>query len=157
MEGMLMTLWRWGSPNTFGKTLQEAERLQNEMNRLWGMLSGAPASLEKSGLFPPVVVSEDNDCLYVRAELPGAESDQLDLSVVNDQLILRGERKSGEEGEKVNYHRREREEGIFRRVIALPSRVNTEKVEARTKNGILTIKLAKAEEVKPRPIQIKVG
>lgn len=152
-----MTLWRWGSPNTFGNTFQEVERLQNEMNRLWGMLSGAPASVEKAGIFPPVVISEDNDYLYVRAELPGVESDQLDLSVVNDQLILRGERKNGEEGEKVNYHRREREEGIFRRVIALPSRVNTENVEARTKNGILTIKLAKAEEVKPRPIQIKVG
>ena len=152
-----MTLWRWGSPNTFGNTVQEVERLQNEMNRLWGMVSGGPASVERARIFPPVVVSEDNDYLYVRAELPGVETDQLDLSVVNDQLILRGERKTGEEGEKVNYHRREREEGIFRRVIALPSRVNTEKVEALTKNGILTIKLAKAEEVKARPIQIKVG
>jgi HSP20 family protein len=154
---MTMTLWKWGSANAFGNTFQEVERLQNEMNRLWGMVSGAPSRVERVGIYPPVVVSEDNDYLYVRAELPGVETNQLDLSVVNDQLILRGERKTEEEGEKVNYHRREREEGIFRRVIALPSRVNTEKVEAHTKNGILTIKLAKAEEVKPRPIQIKVG
>jgi HSP20 family protein len=154
---MTMTLWKWGSPNAFGNTFQEVERLQNEMNRLWGRLSGVPGRGERVGIYPPVVVSEDNDYLYVRAELPGVETSQLDLSVVNDQLILRGERKTAEVGEKVNYHRREREEGIFRRVIALPSRVNTEKVEARTKNGILTIQLAKAEEVKPRPIQIKVG
>jgi HSP20 family protein len=154
---MKMTLWRWGSPNAFGNTFQEVERLQNEMNRLWGMVSGTPTISERARIFPPVVVSEDSDYLYVRAELPGVETGQLDLSVVNDQLILRGERKTAEEGGKVNYHRREREEGIFRRVIALPSRVNTEQVEARTKNGILTIKLAKAEEVKPRPIQIKVG
>jgi HSP20 family protein len=154
---MTMTLWRWGSPNALGNTFQEYERLQNEMNRLWGLVSGAPTQGERARVFPPVVVSEDNDYLYVRAELPGVEAGQLDLSVVNDQLILRGERKTVEEGEKTNYHRREREEGIFRRVISLPTRVNTEKVEARTKNGILTIKLAKAEEVKPRPIQIKVG
>ena len=152
-----MTLWRWGSPNAFGNTAQEVERLQNEMNRLWGMVSGTPTVIERARIFPPVVVSEDSDYLYVRAELPGVETGQLDLSVVNDQLILRGERKTAEEGEKVNYHRREREEGIFRRVITLPSRVDTERVEARTRNGILTIKLAKAEEVKPRPIQIKVG
>jgi HSP20 family protein len=152
-----MTLWRLGSPNTWGNTLQEFERLQNEMNRLWGKVSGAPTQMERARIFPPVAVSEDNDYLYVRAELPGVETNQLDLSVVNDQLILRGERKTADEGEKVNYHRREREEGIFRRVITLPAKVNNEKVEARTKNGILTIKMAKAEEVKPRPIEIKVG
>lgn len=153
----MMTLWRWSSADAQGNTFQEVERLRNEMNRLWGRVSGESAGVEKARIFPPVVVSEDNDYLYVRAELPGVETGQLDLSVVNNQLILRGERKTGEEGGKVNYHRREREEGIFRRIIALPSRVNTEQVEARTKNGILTITLAKAEEVKPRPIQIKVG
>jgi HSP20 family protein len=154
---MTMALWKWGAPTAFGNTFQEVERLQNEMNRLWRMLSGAPAGVERAGIYPPVVVSEDNDYLYVRAELPGVEAKHLDLSVVNDQLILRGERKTAEEGEKVNYHRREREEGIFRRVIVLPSRVNPEQVEARTRNGILTIKLAKAEEVKPRSIQINAG
>lgn len=154
---MTMTLWRWTSPEGLRNTFLEVEKLRNEMNRLWGMVSGEQASVERTRIFPPIVVSEDNDYLYVRAELPGVETDQLDLSVVNNQLILRGERKIGEEGGKFNYHRREREEGIFRRIVALPSRVDTEKVEARTKNGILTIKLAKAEEVKPRPIQIKVG
>jgi len=152
-----MTLWRWGAPGAFGSNFQEMERLQKEMSRLWGMVSGGPTSIERARIFPPVVISEDGEHLYVRAELPGVETKQLDLSVVNDQLILRGEQKTTEEGEKINYHRREREEGIFRRVIALPSRVNTERVEARTKNGILTIKLAKTEEVKPKPIQIQVG
>jgi HSP20 family protein len=154
---MTMTLWRWGVPGAWGNTFQEMERLQKEMSRLWGIVSGSPTSIERARIFPPVVISEDGEYLYVRAELPGVETKQLDLSVINDQLILRGEQKTAEEGEKVNYHRREREEGIFRRVIDLPSRVNTERVEARTKNGILTIKLAKAEEVKPKPIQIEVG
>lgn len=152
-----MTIWRWGSPQVFRNPFQEVERLQNEMNRLWDRVSETRPGLEGARIYPPVVVSEDNDFYYVRAELPGVEAKDLDLSVVNDQLVLRGEKKTSEEGEKVNYHRREREEGIFRRVIALPSRVITEKVEAKTKNGILTIKLAKAEEVKPKPIQIQVA
>jgi len=152
-----MTLWRWGSPTILRNTFQEVERLQNEMNHLWDMVSGTRTSFESAKIFPPVLVSEDDENLYVRVELSGVEANQLDLSVVNDQLIIRGERKTTEEGEKINYHRREREEGIFRRIIVLPARVDTERVEARTKNGILTIKLAKAEEVKPKPVQIKVG
>lgn len=151
-----MAIWKWGSPPGFGNTFQEVERLHNEMNRLWERVSGSGTAPETLPVFPPVIVSEDDDYYYVRAEMPGVEARQLDLSVVNDQLILRGERKTAQEGEKINYHRREREEGIFRRVIALPSRVNNERVEARTKNGILTIKLAKAEEVKPRPVEIQV-
>lgn len=151
-----MAIWKWGSPPGFGNTFQEVERLHNEMNRLWERVSGARTAPDTRPVFPPVIVSEDDDYYYVRAEMPGVEAKQLDLSVVNDQLILRGERKTAQEGEKINYHRREREEGIFRRVIALPSRVNNERVEARTKNGILTIKLAKAEEVKPRPVEIQV-
>lgn len=152
-----MTLWRWSAPGAWGNNFQEMERLQKEMSRLWGMVSDSPTNVERARTFPPVVISEDGEYLYVRAEFPGVETKQLDLSVVNDQLILRGEQKTTEEGEKINYHRREREEGIFRRVITLPSRVNTDRREAKTKNGILTIKLAKAEEVKPKPIQIEVG
>ncbi|OGP49055.1 MAG: hypothetical protein A2Y79_01550 [Deltaproteobacteria bacterium RBG_13_43_22] len=152
-----MTLWRWGSPHLLGNTFQEVERLQNEMNSLWERVSRTPTGVERARIFPPVVISEDAEYFFVRAELPGVETKQLDLSVVNDQLILRGEQRAPEDGGKANYHRREREEGIFRRVIALPFRVNTEKVEARIKNGMLTIKLAKAEEVKPKPIQIEVG
>ncbi|MBI5602213.1 MAG: Hsp20/alpha crystallin family protein [Deltaproteobacteria bacterium] len=151
-----MAIWKWGPPPGFGNTFQEVERLHNEMNRLWERVSGARTAPDTRPVFPPVIVSEDDDYYYVRAEMPGVETKQLDLSVVNDQLILRGERKTAREGEKINYHRREREEGIFRRVIALPSRVNNERVEARTRNGILTIKLAKAEEVKPRPVEIQV-
>lgn len=151
-----MAIWRWGSPTVFENAFQEVERLQQEMNRLWERVSGSRNGSESARIFPPVMVSEDDDYYYVRAEMPGVEVGQLDLSVDNDQLILRGERKTAEEVGKINYHRREREEGIFRRVIALPARVNPEGVEARTKNGILTVKLTKAEELKPRPIKIEV-
>jgi HSP20 family protein len=70
-------------------------------------------------------------------------------------LILRGERKATQTGEKINYHRKEREEGVFRRVINLSTRVDADRVEAVSKNGVLTIKIAKAEEVKPRQVTIQ--
>lgn len=152
-----MTLWRWDTPNVLGTHLPEVERLQKEMNRLWDLISGPRAGGGSARIFPPVVVSEDDEYLYVRAELPGIDPSQLDLSVADDQLVLRGERKTKEEGEKINYHRREREEGVFRRVIVLPSRVDTRKVEAKAIDGLLTIKLAKAEAVKPKPVQVQIG
>ena len=72
-------------------------------------------------------------------------------------MILRGERRTTQSGEKINYHRKEREEGVFRRIINLPSRVDSQKVEALSKNGVLTIKIAKAEEVKPRQVSIQTA
>ena len=152
-----MTLWRWDNPGVPGTPFQEVERLQKEMNRLWNLISGPRTSGGTARIFPPVVVSEDDEYLYVRAELPGVETGQLDLSLVDDQLVIKGERKTREEGGKVNYHRREREEGVFRRVIVLPSRVDNQRVEAKTKDGVLTIKLAKAEAAKPKPIQVQIG
>ena len=81
--------------------------------------------------------------------------DSIDLSLNGDQLILRGERKTTQTGEKMNYHRKEREEGMFRRVVNLATRVDADRVEAVSKNGVLTIKIAKAEEVKPRQVAIQ--
>jgi HSP20 family protein len=79
----------------------------------------------------------------------------VDLSVEGDSLTLRGERKIPEAGEKVSYHRREREAGVFRRVITLPVKVEADKVRAAMKNGILSVTLPKAAEAKPK--QIVVG
>ena len=102
-------------------------------------------------------ISEDRDHLYVRAELPGVKAENLEITIQDSSLILRGERKIPTEEKQVNYHRREREAGFFRRVVALPARIQADKVEATCKDGILSIKLAKPEEVKPRKIQVKVA
>jgi HSP20 family protein len=102
-------------------------------------------------------VTEDAENLYVRAELPGVKADSLDISVVEGRLLIKGERKIEVEDQKRGYHRREREAGIFRRTIALPSRVDPGKVTAAMKNGVLTITLAKAEEAKPRKITVKTA
>jgi HSP20 family protein len=152
-----MTIWRWGAPVINRGNFPEVNRLQQEMDRLWNTVAGSGTGLEHARVFPPINISEDENQVLVRAELPGIESDQIELSLTGERLILRGERRTALSGEKINYHRKEREDGVFRRIINLPGRVDSQQVEALFKNGVLTIKIAKAEEVKPRQVSIQVA
>ncbi|MEJ5366001.1 MAG: Hsp20/alpha crystallin family protein [Desulfosoma sp.] len=154
-----MALIRWSDQGDLFRPFEEMERemdrLRREMDRLFtGFRGFRPLRV---GVFPPLNVSEDKDNLYVRAELPGINPGDIEISVEGDTLTLRGERKSAEVGENVSYHRREREFGRFRRSLTLPTRINTDKVEAVFKNGILRITLPKAEEVRPKQIAVKTA
>lgn len=100
-------------------------------------------------------VSEDAENLYLYAELPGIKPEDIEISVEGESVTLRGERKL-QAAQNVSYHRRERESGRFRRIITLPTRINTEAVNAHFKNGVLKIVLPKAEEAKPKQIKVKV-
>jgi HSP20 family protein len=135
--------------------INELERLQRRMGRLFEETFGPGVALWRPGVYPLVNISEDHDYIYVRAELPGINPQELEITVHEGNLILRGERKIPPEEKQVNYHRRERESGYFRRVVNLPSPVNPDKVEASYKDGILTVKLAKPEEIKPRVIKVQ--
>ena len=137
--------------------LREMEQLQRRMDRLFQDAYGAEGQSGRGGVYPLVNISEDRDHIYVRAELPGVQAGDLEITLQDNSLILRGERKITAEDKQVNYHRRERESGFFRRVLALPAAVSTDKVEALCKDGVLTIKMAKPEEVKPRKIEVKVA
>lgn len=136
---------------------QELDRLQRQMDRLFQDIVGREFFPRRVGVYPLVNISEDSDHIYLRAELPGVNPDDLDITIQDQHLVLRGERKIPPEEKNVNYHRRERESGFFRRVVRLPSPVDPNKVEATCKDGVLTITLAKPEEVKPRQIPIKVA
>lgn len=134
---------------------RELEQLQRRMNRLFQSFFGREWAPWTSGVYPLVNISEDKDHLYVRAELPGVKPEDLEITIKDNSLVLRGERKIPEEEKNANYHRRERESGFFRRVVRLPSPVDPNNVEATCKDGILTVRLGKPEEVKPRQIQVK--
>lgn len=134
---------------------REMERLQQRMDRIYQDTFSPGLAQWHAGVYPLVNITEDHDYIYVRAELPGVKPGDLEITIHQGNLILRGERKIPAEEKEVNYHRRERESGFFRRVINLPSPVNPEKVEAGCKDGILTIKMAKPEEIKPRLITVK--
>jgi HSP20 family protein len=136
---------------------RELEQLQRRMDRLFQNVFGLERSPWRVGVYPLVNISEDRDHIYVRAELPGVKAEDLEITIQDNSLILRGERKIPAEEKQVNYHRRERESGFFRRVVPLPGQISPQKVEATCKDGILIITLAKPEEVKPRQIKVKIA
>ena len=132
----------------------EFNRSRQEINRLFNLFSpGADPFFSR--VYPAINLTEGGDNLYVRAELPGVNPESLDISVIEGKLMIRGERKIEEEDQKTNYHRREREAGFFRRTIGLPMKVDSGKVSASMKNGVLTITLPKSEEAIPRKITVK--
>jgi HSP20 family protein len=154
-EVSAMALIRWYERPTFPRSLDVMGQLKKEMDRLFTDFSGRTVSPHRAGVFPPINVSEDSENLYVSSELPGIEPDHIDLSVEGETLTLRGERTLPETAEGVNYHRREREAGRFRRIISLPTRVNPDGVEAVFKNGVLKIVLPKAVETRPKQVTVK--
>lgn len=150
-----MAVIRWFDRPQFAWPGRAVEQLQREMNRLLSEFPARSASVLRSGVFPAVNISEDKENLYVRAELPGMKPEELEISVEGESLTIRGERKLAEAAGKVDYHRREREAGGFRRVIDLSVRIDTEAVSASFRNGVLKIVLPKAKEVAPKQISIK--
>ena len=141
----------WG----FRRTFDELDRLQNRMDELYGALSGGAFPKLSAGVFPLTNITEDGGNFYVRAELPGMKSNDLNIQVTSNGISISGERKIPEEGNNVRYHRREREAGKFSRLINLSGDIDTNKVDAVLKNGILTVKLPKVEPIKPRQITVK--
>jgi HSP20 family protein len=127
------------------------------MDLLTSGLSRGLLSEPAAGVFPLMNVTEGQDNYYVRAELPGFEADDLDISVTGDTLSISGERKLPVEDEKARYHRREREAGRFSRIISLPAQMDTGKVEANCTDGVLTVVLPKAEAAKPKQITVKTN
>jgi len=153
-----MSLFRY-TPKSgrFGMPFWELEKMRDHMETIYNTLAGGVSQIRKNytGVFPLVNLAEDDDNLYLTAELPGAAPDRLEVSVKGDTLNLRGQVGPAEVGEEVNYHRRERESGSFRRTLTLPVKVDIDRVDAAFKNGILTVTMPKAAEAKAHHISIK--
>jgi HSP20 family protein len=127
--------------------------LQAEMNRLFNRWGDGNARGAET--FPAVNIWEEGDAVFLEAELPGLDRNDLEIYVTGgNQLTIKGERKPVVP-EKGVRHRQERGYGTFVRVLTLPFPVNSEKVEAHFENGVLNLKLAKHESAKPRKITVK--
>jgi len=100
---------------------------------------------------------EDKDNVVVRAELPGMKKEEIEVSVHDGCLTLSGERKSEQKTDEGSAHRSERFFGRFQRTISLPTPVCVDKVKAQYKDGILSVTLPKAEEAKPKHIDVQVS
>ena len=105
---------------------------------------------------PAVDLYEEKDDIVVKAELPGMEKDNIEVNLSDNRLTIKGEKKKEEEVQKEGYYRSERSYGSFVRTLELPSEVQTEKVKAAFKNGVLEIRLPKTEEAKKKETKVKV-
>jgi HSP20 family protein len=105
---------------------------------------------------PAVDIVETEDGLTLKADLPDVKIDDIDIRVENNTLSIRGNRKFEKDEKAKGYHRIERSYGEFVRSFALPSTVDTEKVAADYKNGVLTVSLPKKETAKPRQVKVAV-
>lgn len=135
---------------------RELRSLHNEMNRLFtGNLENQNSGEFARGAWSPSVdIYEDRNRLIVEAELPGMNRDDFELTVENNVLTLRGERKFEKKTEGDNYHRVERSYGSFTRQFTLPQTVTAEGATADFENGVLRVALPKREETKARKIEI---
>jgi HSP20 family protein len=129
--------------------------LRRQMNQLFenygfGRL-GPPLA---AAAYPLLNVCDEGDALSVEAELPGVKRDDLEVFALGNELTIKG-RWQSHEGDGTTHHRQERPVGEFSRVLTLPVEVNADKVEAHLSNGVLSIRLPKAESAKPRRISLK--
>jgi len=153
-----MNLIRYQSPELGTWPLDRWSNLRDELSTLldFGMW---PAAGRQSQLFsgwtPALDVYQNKDNVVATIELPGMRKDDIDISLHEDVLTISGERKL-ETKESDKAERTERFTGTFRRSISLPTRVDASKVSATYKDGILTVTLPKAEEAKPKQIQVNI-
>jgi HSP20 family protein len=140
----------WGSP------WREMERMRREMNRVFRDLP-SQGRWPATPSYPAMNVWLDENNAIVTAELPGILLDDIDISVEEDTLTLRGKREPEMETEDMTYHRRERRYGSFLRTFRVPFRVDAGKVEATFRNGVLSIVLPRAEEEKPKKITVRAA
>jgi HSP20 family protein len=155
---MHMSIVRW-------EPFRDLVSLQERMNRLFDEsfrgASRTPAQADDWALggswAPPVDIYEQEGSIVLRAELPGVDPKDVDIRVENNILTLRGERKFDQEVKREHYHRVERAYGTFSRSFTLPSVVDTDKIKAEYKDGVLRVVIPTKEEAKPKQINISVA
>ncbi len=145
-------MW-WPEFGRFGRVWEpwhELERMQQEMSRLTQGIT-VPYSAD----FPEINIWAGENDLIVTSEIPGVEAGRIDISVKGDTLTISGSRIAEELKEGETYHRQERSHGNFSKVIQLPFRVDSSRVDAKYEKGILMLKLPRPEEEKMKRIEIK--
>jgi HSP20 family protein len=154
-----MNIVRWNRPQLSTWTsLSGLSTLRNEIDRIFeAPLSELPrASQFLSGAAPALDVYEDKENFFVKAELPGMKKEDIEVSLHEGSLSISGERNE-EKVENGEVYRSERFFGRFQRTVALPATVDAGRIKAQYQDGILTVTLPKAEEAKPKQIDVQVN
>ena len=152
-----MTLVRWDP-------FREFAQIQDRLNRVFSDVYGRGASSADEGLMttgtwlPPVDIYQNGDHeLVIKAELPDMTREDIDITVDNGTLVIKGEKKLSSDVKDDQFHRMERRYGTFSRSFSLPQTVDPAKVSAEYKQGVLTVRLPLREEAKPRSIKVDVA
>ncbi len=134
---------------------KELQALQERIDKLFEE-SMRGRDIAPAAWTPAVDIYETDDAIILEAELPGMNEKDIEVKIEDNVLTIRGERKFEEERNEENYYRMERFYGTFQRSFTLPPNVDTEKVKAEYKKGILKVTLPKKEQAKPKQIKIEV-
>lgn len=147
-----MTLIRWNpARQRMMPMVAEWDHLMN------GFFSDRLEDTELTDWTPAIDITEDNDAFLVTADLPGLTKKDININIKENMLTISGERKTEKKDENKNYCRTERRYGAFKRSFQLTDKVIADKITASFKDGVLTVNVPKAEEVKPKEIDIKVA
>ncbi|MFQ3619444.1 MAG: Hsp20/alpha crystallin family protein [Spirochaetales bacterium] len=150
-----MDLIKW-KPDEVFDPLAEFDRMREEFDRFFGlepMISGLFDRVKS----PAMDVMEKDEAFVVTCDLPGVDLKDLEVSLANNVLTIKGEKKDTREVKDAKVYRQESWFGSFQRTLSLPNTVNPDKIEAIMKDGVLQITLPKKEEVKPKQIAVKVS
>ena len=150
-----MALIRW-------EPARELQSMQSEMNRLFGSLfdSATPRNGVRTSMrrwIPAMDIVETDDHYVLRADLPGLSEGDVNVELEDNVLTISGKRSTEHEETKNGYHRVERSYGSFSRSVTVPEGVDAEGIQANFDKGVLEVKVAKPEQVKPRKVAITVG
>ena len=151
----MVTLTRWNPATDSANLAQRMERMFDEMmgRGLWRSSEERPL---RGSWVPAINILEREDAMVITADLPGLKAEDVEVTVEEGILSIRGERKLEETSEGETYHRVERMYGVFERTFTLPNSVDVDKIDARFSNGEMVLTLPKREESKPRSVKIKV-
>jgi len=140
---------------------REMSSLQDRMNSIFTNFRMrtplAEEEIAQGKWIPAVDIYETTEAIILKAELPGITKEDIQVEVKDNTLTLKGEKKFSPEVQEENYHRIERSYGAFQRVFTLPGTVQTDRVKAKCKDGILEIVLPKVEKAKPKQIKVEVN
>ncbi len=148
-----MSIIRWNPE----KSLFNFEKEMNNLLDNFGIFRKNDEAFENAVWSPLTDIVEEKDNFVLRLDLPGLNREDVKINFTNNTLSVSGERKFENETKDKNYHRVERAYGKFYRSFTLPKEVKQEEIDANFKNGQLTISIPKAEEAKPKEIEIKVS
>jgi HSP20 family protein len=145
-----MAITRWDP-------FREVAALQNRVNSLFRDFNDGESSLTTTNFIPAVDIYEDEKRIVLKLEVPGIPEKDLDVTVENNTLVVKGERKFEKEEKEENFHSIERRYGSFSRAFTLPTTVETENIDAKYENGVLKLELKKKPEAQPKQIKVHIN